>query len=256
MGDEILMERHGGTVVLRLHRPQRRNAVNAALAASMRQALRDVAADATARLVILTGNEACFCAGMDLGAYLDGEGPAINDGEGRFAGVTGHVLPVPVLAAVEGPALGGGLELALACDGIVAGESAVFGAPEVRVGLFAAAGGAFRLPGRIPPARALELLLTGERFTARQAEAWGLVNRVVPDGQALAAALELGERLTAAAPLALRATLELVRARRDRDEAALWERNDRLWQEIQSSQDAAEGPRAFLEKRAPVWTGE
>ncbi|MCA1985065.1 MAG: enoyl-CoA hydratase/isomerase family protein, partial [Desulfovibrio sp.] len=135
----LLVERRGQAAVLQLARPQRRNAVDVTLADALRQALHQAGADPAVRAVILTGGDTCFSAGMDLTAFLDGQWPCINDGEGRFAGVTDHRLDKPLIAAVEGPALAGGFEMALACDMIVAGEGAFFGVPEVRVGLFPAA---------------------------------------------------------------------------------------------------------------------
>lgn len=275
----LLVTYDGPVAVLRLNRPAKRNAINAALAGAMRQACaaiieraageggRDAparaattrvereAAGAAVRAVLLTGSADCFCAGMDLQAFLHGEGPAINDGDGRFAGFTDHRLPVPVIAAVEGPALAGGFELVLACDMVVAGEGAVFGLPEVKVGLFPAAGGAFRLPRKLPPALAMELVCTGARLSAATAWQYGLVNRLVSDGTAFGAALELAQGIAAQAPLGVRAGLALAR-QAIAQEAALWETNDSLWQKVAASADAAEGPSAFLEKRSPVWRGE
>ncbi|GAB7078982.1 enoyl-CoA hydratase-related protein [Megalodesulfovibrio paquesii] len=252
----LRVERRGPAAILTLARPERRNAVNAALAEAMRQALREVQADAAVRAVILTGGDSCFSAGMDLAAYLDGQWPAINDAEGRFAGVTAHRLDKPLIAAVEGPALAGGFEMALACDMIVAGEGASFGVPEVRVGLFPAAGGAFRLMRKVPPGVGMDLLCTGRRMDAAEAQRLGLVTRLVPAGQALQGALALVEEIAERAPLGVAASLRLARAALTADEASLWEMNDRLWTEITDSADAQEGPRAFLEKRLPVWKGE
>ncbi|AGW13385.1 enoyl-CoA hydratase-related protein [Megalodesulfovibrio gigas] len=251
----LAVERRGPTAILRLNRPERRNAVDAALADAMRQALAEVGADPAVRAVILTGGETCFSAGMDLAAYLDGQWPAINDAEGRFAGVAAHRLEQPLIAAVEGPALAGGFETALACDMIVAGDGAFFGVPEVRVGLFPAAGGAFRLMRKVPPNVGMEILCTGKRLSAAEAHQLGLVNRLVPAGTALDAALTLAEEIARQAPLGVRASLTLARAALAAEEARLWELNDRLWQQITATTDAREGPRAFLEKREPVWTG-
>jgi len=257
MSDTPLIDlaRHDAVAVISLRRPSRRNAVNAAMAGELRRALADVGADASVRVAILTGDAACFCAGMDLAAFLDSQGQEINSGPGRFAGVAAHGLDKPLLAAVEGPVLAGGFELALACDMIVAGEDAFFGLPEVRVGLFPAAGGAFRLMRALPPNLAMEMLCAARRLTAAEAHRFGLVNRLVPTGTALAAALELAREIAAMAPMGVRAALRLARAARETDADRLWAENDILWAEIMASADAAEGPRAFLEKRPPVWTG-
>jgi enoyl-CoA hydratase/carnithine racemase len=257
MSDAPLIDlaRHDAVAVISLRRPSRRNAVNAAMAGQLRQALADIGADPAVRAAILTGDAACFCAGMDLAAFLDGQGQEINSGAGRFAGVAAHSLDIPLVAAVEGPVLAGGFELALACDMIVAGQDAFFGLPEVRVGLFPAAGGAFRLMRVLPPNLAMEMLCAGRRLTADEGRRFGLVNRLAPSGAALAAALELAREIAAMAPLGVRAGLRLARAARDADADRLWAENDVLWAKIMASADAAEGPRAFLEKRPPVWTG-
>lgn len=138
----------------------------------------------------------------------------------------------------------------------MAGESAVFGLPEVTVGLFAAAGGAFRLPRAIPPKKALEYLLTGTRFKAVEAAAFGLVNEIVPDGKTLDAALRLAQKITANAPLGVQANLKLARQAVAEQEEAFWRSSNKLWEQVSRSQDAREGPLAFLEKRAPKWRGE
>jgi len=257
MSDAPLIDlaRHDAVAVISLRRPSRRNAVNAAMAGQLRRALADIGADPAVRAAILTGDAACFCAGMDLAAFLDGQGQEINSGPGRFAGVAAHSLDIPLVAAVEGPVLAGGFELALACDMIVAGQDAFFGLPEVRVGLFPAAGGAFRLMRALPPNLAMEMLCAGRRLTADEGRRFGLVNRLVPAGAALAAALELAREIAAMAPLGVRAGLRLARAARDADADRLWAENDVLWAEIMASADAEEGPRAFLEKRPPVWKG-
>ena len=160
-----------------------------------------------------------------------------------------------MIAAVNGPALAGGCELALACDQIVASETACFGLPEPAVGIFACAGGPFRLARRIPPARALAVALTADRLSAADALDLGLVSCLVPPAQVLDSALDLAERILRNAPRAVAATLALYRAAAAQAERELWTVNDALWAEIAASEDAAEGPRAFTEKRRPRWTG-
>lgn len=241
--------------VLTLQRPEKRNAVNAEMAGQMRSAVASLQDDPRVRVVILTGGDAVFCAGMDLDAFKQGQGEEIFGRKGRFAGFVAAELQTPCIAAVEGFALAGGFELALACDLIVAAENAVFGLPEVTVGLFASAGGAFRLPLLTAPKKAMEYLLTGERFSATQAEALGLVNQVVPAGQALEGALRLARKIAANAPLGVQANLRLARQAAAAQEEAFWAANDELWQQVSQSRDAREGPQAFLDKRAPKWEG-
>lgn len=207
---EVRTERIGSTLLITIDRPQARNAVNAAVATRLAAALDELEADPTLRAGVLTGAENTFSAGMDLKAALKGESPEIP-GRG-FGGLTEAELAKPLIAAVEGFAMGGGFELALGCDLIVAGEDARFGLPEVKRGLIAAGGGVIRLPKRIPHHLAMEFLLTGEPVTGRRAGELGLVNRVTPNGDAAAVALQLAEKLAENAPLALAAVKKVVRA--------------------------------------------
>ena len=226
------------------------------MTAALRAATARFEADHDALVAILTGSgDRAFCAGMDLKAFAAGEGPAILEGPGGFAGFTHAQRTKPVIAAVNGAALAGGCELVLSCDLVVAAEHAVFGLPEVKRGLFAASGGALRLPRLIPRARALELLLTGDVIDARTALELGLINSVVPLSQLLAAARELALRICANAPLAVRETLALARAVFSLPEEQLQARNDAAWARIAASEDAREGPRAFAEKRPAVVEG-
>lgn len=256
MTELVTYETCGATAILTLNRPEQRNSVNAALADALRTAITRFEADPAIRVGLLTGAGPVFCAGMDLKAFLDGEGDAILFGKNRFAGFVLARRTKPMIAAVNGPALAGGFEIALACDMIVAAETAVFGLPEVGVGIFACAGGPFRLARKVPPAKALELSLTGGRITASEGLALGVVNRVVPPDEVLQAALDLADRIGRNAPLGVAATLKLVRAASAADEQELWALSDALWTDIKTSPDAAEGPRAFAEKRPPVWTGK
>lgn len=244
-----------GIALLTLDRPEQRNAVNAALAADLRAVLAQFEADDTARVGILTGAGRVFSAGMDLKAFLGGEGEAILFGEGRFAGFVDASRTKPMIAAVNGAALAGGLEIALGCDLIVAEEGAMFGLPEVGVGIFAVAGGPFRLARRIPPARAIELALTGRRIGVDEAHALGLINRIAPVGEVVKAAMDLAHEVARNAPLGVAATLRICRAALQERDAELFALSDRLWNTVEASADAAEGPRAFAEKRAPRWTG-
>ena len=256
MTDELGYELRGRTAVITLNRPARRNAVNESLARSMREALDRIERDDTVLAVVLTGSgDKAFCAGMDLDSFLSGKAGEVVGGPGGFAGFVRHALSRPVIAAVNGAALGGGMELALACDMIVASEEAVFGLPEVAVGLYPAAGGAFRLPRAIPGVRAVEMMLTGVPMTAREALELGMLNRVVPRDALMDTALELARRIQANAPLAVRAALELARRARRTEEESLWAANRELWDMVRESRDAEEGPRAFLEKRKPEWNG-
>lgn len=252
----VLYEKHGPVACITLNRPEKRNAINAAMAQTMRQLLDDLEQDEQVRAVIITGGADVFCAGMDLQAFRQGEGAAIFDGPGGFAGFVAASVSRPLIAAVEGFALAGGFELALACDMIVASRSAMFGLPEVTVGLFAAAGGAFRLPQRLPANKAVELMLTGNRLAAPQAEALGLVNALTDDGEALAVALHLAQKIAANAPLGVQASLKLAREARCGKESEFWRLSDELWAQVRASDDAKEGPAAFLEKRPPKWTGK
>ncbi|MEV7094294.1 crotonase/enoyl-CoA hydratase family protein [Amycolatopsis sp. NPDC051045] len=247
---EVRTERIGSTLLITIDRPQARNAVNAAVAAGLAAALDELENDPTLRVGVLTGAENTFSAGMDLKAALQGESPEIP-GRG-FGGLTEAELTKPLIAAVEGFAMGGGFELALGCDLIVAGEDSRFGLPEVKRGLIAAGGGVIRLPKRIPHHLAMEFLLTGEPVTGRRAGELGLVNRVTPDGDAAAVALQLAEKLAENAPLALAAVKKIVRGSEAEAFAVQREETKKLMQ----SADVREGMTAFAERRAPKWTGE
>lgn len=237
-----------------LDRPARRNAIDAAMTAALRAAFDRFEADDDALVAILTASgERAFCAGMDLKAFAAGEGPAILEGPGGFAGFTHCPRTKPVIAAVNGAALAGGCEIVLACDLVVAADHATFGLPEVRRGLFATSGGVLRLPRMIARARALELLLTGDVIDAPTALAFGLLNRVVPPGRLMETARDLALRICANAPLAVRETLALSRAVFSLPEDQLQARNNAAWARIAASDDASEGPRAFAEKRPAIW---
>jgi crotonobetainyl-CoA hydratase len=253
----VIVERRGSTVLITLNRPKVLNAVNSAVSAELGAALEEFAADPALRVAVITGAGRAFCAGMDLketAAGRDVLDPAHP--ERGFAGLVRHWIDKPLIAAVNGPALGGGAEIVLSCDLVVADENATIGLPEVRHGLFPAAGGVLRLHQRVPRNIALEMALTGTDIGASTAAGWGLVNRVAPAGKSVEAALELAEKIAAGAPLAVEAIKHLIlRAADGDDEAAAWGENERVWQRIKVTRDAQEGPRAFAEKRAPHWTG-
>ena len=253
MSDEVLVERHGAVQVIIINRPEARNALNGAVAAGIRDAADELDADGELRVGVLTGAGGMFSAGMDLKAFMKGEVPSFP-GRG-LCGITQTPPRKPMIGAAEGWALAGGFELLLACDLVVAGASARFGTPEVKRSLVAGAGGALVLARRIPRALALELLLTGDPIDASRAAEIGLVNRVVDDGKALEAALELAGKIAVNGPLALIATKEISNGGGDWTAAERWDQMARLMQPVFTSQDAQEGARAFAEKRAPVWQG-
>jgi enoyl-CoA hydratase/carnithine racemase len=253
VSDVLVSERHGAVAVLRLNRPDARNALDGPLMAALVDAIDAAEGDPEVRAVVLTGTgDRAFCAGMDLRAFAAGEGAGPEVLEG-FQRLLRSEVAVPVVGAINATALAGGFELLLACDVVVASSEAKFGIPEVKRGLFAAGGGT-TLGTRIPMAIALELALTGDPITAERALALGLVNEVVEPADVLPAAIALAERIAANAPLGLAATKELVRLSVS-DPSAVPARL-RHWQGVVfASEDAKEGATAFVEKRAPNWTG-
>jgi len=242
-----------GILVIAINRPGQRNAIDLATTEALAAAFDELDARADLSVGILTGNGGFFCAGMDLKAFLRGERPVIS-GRG-FGGLTEAAPDKPLIAAVEGAALGGGCELALSCDMIVAARDARFALPEVKRGLVAAAGGVLRLPRRLPYHIAMELVLTGATFEAEQARSWGLVNRLAESGEALAVARQLATEVAANGPLALRVTKRLVMQSDEWTLTESFERQREFTAQVMQSDDAREGARAFAEKRAPVWTG-
>jgi enoyl-CoA hydratase len=250
---EVLTEEKDGVLVVSLNRPEARNAVNEALAASVAEAMERLDESPGLRVGIITGTGGTFCAGMDLKAFVRGEHPVI---EGRgFAGLAKRPPVKPLIAAVEGYALAGGFEIVLACDLVVATENASFGIPEVTRGLVAAGGGLLRLPRRIPYHQAMELALLGKHVPAPRMRELGLVNRLVPNGQALAVALELAGELAANGPLALTASKRIIVESADWSEDESWVKQDEIARPVGTSADAREGAIAFAEKRAPMWQG-
>ena len=249
----VLVERRGGVQVITINRPQAKNALDRAVAEGVAAAVDELDASDELRVGVLTGAGGTFSAGMDLKAFLRGETPAIP-GRG-LCGITQTPPRKPLVGAVEGAALAGGFELLLACDLVVAAEKARFGVPEVTRSLVAAGGAALQLPRRVPYALALEMLLTGEPLGAPRAAEIGLVNRLVPEGGALDAAVALAERIAANGPLAVAATKAVARGTADWTFEEGWQRQEELVRPVFTSEDAAEGSRAFAEKRPPVWKG-
>ena len=253
-----LIERRGNVLIITINRPEARNAINASVSIAVGDALEEAQHDPEVRAVVITGaGDKSFCAGADLKAIARRENLYHPEHpEYGFAGYVHHFIDKPTIAAVNGTAFGGGTEIALASDLIVAGERAQFGLPEVKRGLIAAAGGVFRIMDHLPRKVAMELLMTGEPLSAAKAHEWGLINQVVTDGSVLDAALALAERVTANAPLSVQASKRIAYGVDDGvitgDEPG-WDRTVREMKTLIRSEDAREGPLAFAEKREPVW---
>jgi enoyl-CoA hydratase len=252
--DVLLSEVRDHVLILTLNRPHAKNAFNAELSQALSDALDRFEQDPELRVAILTGAGGSFSAGMDLKALLKGE-QSFTKKRGGFGIMT---LPPdkPLIAAIEGYAVAGGLELALCCDLIVATEDSKLGLPEVKRGLVAVGGALFRLPKRIPYHVVMELALTGENHPAARFHQLGLVNRVVPSGQALSGALELATTIAQNAPLSLAATKQILARSADWTEEEAWPAHRKIANKALRSKDASEGSRAFAEKRPPVWRGE
>jgi crotonobetainyl-CoA hydratase len=263
MSKSIAYAVHDHVAVITLNRPEAMNAMDTAMADAIGNALEQAAADEDVRVIVLTGTGRAFCAGADLKEISAGRTVAPTVRQWGFGGVAQHWIAKPLIAAVNGLAFGGGSEIALACDLVVASETAKFGLPEVKVGLFAAAGGVVRLQRQVPLKIALQLALTGDPMDAATAASWGLVNEVVPPEQVLPRALELAGRIAANAPLSVRYTKQLLHqtssAGSDWDPAWSgvdpWAANEAAMQVVFSSADAIEGSTAFAQKRAPFWSG-
>jgi enoyl-CoA hydratase len=250
----VLTQVDDGVAVITINRPQARNAVNGAVARGIAAAVDEFDGRGDVRVLVLTGAGGTFSAGMDLKGFLTGDSPAV-DGRG-FGGLVQRPPAKPLIAAVEGYALAGGFELALACDLIVASEAARFGLPEVRRGLAAAAGGLIRLPRRIPYHLAMEIALTGEHYPAERLHAAGLISQLVPAGEALAGAIALARKVALGAPLALAASKHVVAQASDWPSDEAFARQGEFVGPVFTSADAREGALAFAEKRPPAWRGE
>ena len=252
---KVLTERVGHVAVITINRPEVFNCVDDDVSAGIEAALDEFEADDEVWVLVITGaGDKAFCAGMDLKAFARlGREAKIFTERGGFAGVTHRKLTKPTIAAVNGVALGGGLEIALACDLVVAADNARFGIPEVKVGLVAAAGGMIRLPRRIPQALALEMGMTGEPIEAQRALTAGLVNRIAEPGKTLEEAISLAESICAASPVAVRQTREVMIAGAQVSDDEAWELNKAANRTVLKSEDMKEGQRAFSEKRPPEW---
>jgi enoyl-CoA hydratase len=254
MTDEVLVEHDDGLVIVTINRPEQRNAVNRAVSYGVCEAIDELDRNPKLRAGILTGAGGNFCSGMDLKAFLRGE---VTRVEGR--GILGMALTPPkkpVIAAVEGYCLAGGFESMLCCDLVVAARNAQFGLPEVKRGLAAAAGGLMRLPRNIPQRIAMEMVLTGDMYSAERLYPYGLINALVEPGQALAEARKLAHRIIANAPLSVAASKRVIIEQRDWPIAEMFDRQESITRPVLDSKDALEGAAAFAERRAPVWKGE
>jgi enoyl-CoA hydratase/carnithine racemase len=240
--------RHGRVLVMAMQRPEKRNALNVDITRGLDAALNRLEDEDDLWCGVLTGTDSVFSAGADLGA-----GPGDPTPRGGLVGLIHRRRTKPLVAAVEGYALGGGMELVLCCDLVVAARTATFGLPEVARGLIPDFGGAFRAPRALPPNVARELMLTGDRLDAERAERLGFVNVVTEPGDALAGALALAERVCANAPRAVSEALQVARAAVDGDETELWARTEAAHGRLLASEDLAEGLEAFFGKRPPEW---
>ena len=245
----VLTEVRGRVLLITLNRPEAMNAINSDLAQGLLAAVGQLDSDDGLTAGVLTGAGRGFCSGMDLKAFAT-SGPPQGLGDFFEQGAR-----KPLIAAIEGFALAGGLEMALSCDLLVAANNVRLGIPEVGVGLFAAGGAVIRLPGRLPYAVAMEMALTGDPISAEQAHAYGLVSRLTEPGGAVEAALALAERIARNAPLSVAASKTVIRGTHGMTEAEAWEFQKPLIASVFTSADAKEGPRAFAEKRAPEWSG-
>jgi len=255
MNDEqaVLTERHDRVLVITINRPDQRNAVNAAVAAGIAAALDELDDDPQTSIGILTGAGKGFCAGMDLKAFVAGESPYAGDR--GFAGITQRASAKPLIAAIEGFAVAGGLEVALACDLIVAARGARLGIPEVKRSLVAAGGALLRLPRALPRNVAMELALTGDPIDAERGYELGLVNRLAEPQRALQTALELAGAIAANGPLALAVTKRVLVESVDWPDSEFFAKQGEIVRPVMESEDAREGSIAFAEKREPVWKG-
>lgn len=250
----VLTERRDRVLLITINRPEVRNAVNAAVAEGIAKAVDELDGDDGLSLGILTGTGGYFCAGMDLGAFVKGEHPWFEDR--GFAGIAQRGPRKPLIAAIEGFAVAGGFEIALACDLIVAAKGAKMGIPESKRSLVAAGGALLRLPRRMPYHVVMELALTGDSMPADRFHEFGVVNRLAEPGKAVDVALELAGEIAANGPLALTASKQILQKQFDWTTDEMWARQGEIAGPVLVSEDAREGASAFKEKRPPVWQGK
>ncbi len=251
----VHFKRDGHVGIITIDRPAVRNAINGEVSRGIEAAIDELEHDPALWVGILAGNGPVFSAGADLKAAVDGQGGQISTARGGFGGIVWRDREKPIIAAVDGAALAGGCEIVLACDMVVASKAARFGIPEVKRGLIAGAGGLFRLARHLPPNIAMELALTGDPIDAETAANWGIVNILTEPGEALDGALKLAGRIIANAPMSVRHSRKAILATRYLDDAAAFQKSAEILAANCATEDYAEGPRAFLEKRAPVWKG-
>ncbi len=249
----VLTEPRGNVLLITINRPEVRNAVDAAVAAGIAGALDDLDAEDSLSVGVLTGAGGFFCAGMDLGAFVRGESPWFGDR--GFAGIAQRASTKPLIAAIEGFAVAGGMEIALACDLIVAARGAKLGIPESKRSLVAAGGALLRLPRRMPYHVVMELALTGDPFPAERFHELGVVNRLAEPGSAVQDALDLAASIARNGPLALSASKRILQEQYDWSTAEMWEKQGAISGPVFASEDAKEGAAAFKEKRDPIWHG-
>lgn len=248
-------EIQGNVAVMKINRPEARNAVNGAVAQGIEAGIDELESNPELWVGVLTGTAEFFCAGADLKLINAGKAGEMMTPKGGFAGIVTRERSKPIIVAVEGPALAGGLEIVLSCDLVVASRESRFGIPEVKRNLVAAAGGVFRLPRVLPKNVAVEMGVTGDPISAQRAYDLGLVNELADPGSALDAALALAARISASAPLAVQKTLELMRDLKDADDATGITKSGEAMMALAGSEDFSEGLTAFIEKREPQWKG-
>jgi enoyl-CoA hydratase len=246
----------GNVAIITMNRPEARNAINGEMAQTMEAAIDQMEDDPEVWVGILTAVGKAFCAGADLKEISAGNGAALSTKKGGFAGIARRERTKPLIAAITGSALAGGTEIALSCDMIIAADDTNFGLPEVKRSLVAGAGGLFRLPRQVGKAVALEAILTGDPLSSQRAYELGMVNKVVPEAQVMDEALKLAARITANAPLAVKASRAVALNATIKTDEELWKDSAAAFASIVGTEDYKEGPRAFIEKRAPVWKGK